>query len=100
MNEDHRGGSPDGGGSARETASEEKAGYATQVTKREGLAEPPLEQPGRQNGLPGIPGAIEYRGEKSSVAHKASSDSADHHTDHEGCTGARPKRDQDPRGEA
>ena len=51
---------PDPRGRGRETSSGEKANDATQVTKHEGLAEPPLEQPGGQNGLASIPGAIEY----------------------------------------
>ena len=41
------------------------------------------EQPGHQKGLAGIPGAIEYRGEKTSVTQKAGSDGADYHPNDE-----------------
>jgi len=68
MKKDQREGSPDPGGGGREPRSDEKANNATQVTKHEGLAERPLEQPGGHNGLTSIPGAIEYRGEKFSAA--------------------------------
>jgi hypothetical protein len=83
MKEGHRGGAPDPGGCGCEAGGDEKANYPTQVTKREGLAEPPLEQPGHQEGLAGIPGAIEYRGEKTSVTQKAGSDGADYHPNDE-----------------
>jgi hypothetical protein len=96
MKEGQRGGARDPGGHGREAGGDEKANDATEVTKREGLAEPPLKQQGHQKGLAGIPGAIEYRGEKFS----AGSDGADQHPNEERWTGTRTKRDQNPCGEA
>jgi hypothetical protein len=91
MKKSQRDGAPNTGGCGCETSGEEKASNATQITKGKGLSKPPLQQPSGQNGLAGIPGAIEYRGEKFSVALKTSGDSADHDADRKRWTGARPK---------
>jgi len=100
MKKGHRGGASYCGGRARKTGGDEKANDAAQISKREGLAKMTLEQPGRQNSLASIPRAIEYRGDKSSVAHEAGSNGADYNPNDERWTGTRPKCDQNPCGES
>jgi hypothetical protein len=84
MKRRHRRGACHGSGCSCESGSGEKARYMTQVTKCEGGAEPPFEQPGHEHGLAGVPEAIQYESHKASVvAHEARGDGAGYHPGHE-----------------